>query len=183
MWLDAMILAFCMLSFKPALSLSSFTLIKRLYCFSLSALREWEPVQSISIVAMFYWRQKKGWQRMKWLDSIRHSTGIHLRKLREIMKDRGAWCAAVHRVTKHLTWLATEHHKPSFKYIRGRRWCHWLLKPLLPGMSPARSSHLKLHISITWEHFAIRYRCPGASLVAHLAKTLPAMWDLGSIPG
>ena len=34
------------------------------------------------------------------LDDIIHSTGMSLRKLQEILKDREAWCAAVHGVTK-----------------------------------------------------------------------------------
>ena len=43
------------------------------------------------------WRQKeKGWQRMRWWDSIIDSTDMNLRKFQEIVEDRGAWSAAVH---------------------------------------------------------------------------------------
>ena len=45
-------------------------------------------------------KNKRGWQRMKWLDSITDSMYMNLSRLRETVEDRGAWCAAVHGVAE-----------------------------------------------------------------------------------
>ena len=45
-------------------------------------------------------RRKRGQQRMRWLDGIIDSTDMSWSKLRAIVKDREAWCATVHGVTK-----------------------------------------------------------------------------------
>ena len=64
-------------------------------------------------------KRRRGWQRMRLLDSITHWTAMNLTKLRETVKDREAWCTEVTGVTKSRTqlrnWTTTTNHADTNK--------------------------------------------------------------------
>jgi len=51
-------------------------------------------------------KRRRGWQRIRWLDSITNFTDVYLSKLWEIVEDRGAWHVAVYGVAKSQTQLS-----------------------------------------------------------------------------
>ena len=108
-------------------------------------------------------KRRSGWQRMRWLDSIPDSMNMNLSKLWEIVRDRGAWCAAVHGATKSYiqlsNWTTTTKERGDWNRAEP---CRAFLSTS-PTMSPASCL---VFLKFQW-----------TSLVAQTVRNLPAMQE------
>ena len=58
-------------------------------------------LEKTMVLVMIKGKRRRGWQRMRWLDSIIDSIDMNLSKLQELVKDREDWHAAVHELTNN----------------------------------------------------------------------------------
>ena len=116
---------------SPEYSLEGLILKLKLQYFG-NLMRRTDSLEKTLILGKNEGRRRKGWQRMRCLDSITDLTDMNLSRLQELLMDREAWHAAVHAVAKSHTRLSnwTELNwkkEPLFRSLQLAYWNQWTI--------------------------------------------------------